>query len=240
MYDHMQAAAKHLAKSTTGNDVACSASYGLQYIQRWRALQGNYCNSSSVPTVPSPSTSPTVSSTVDCYAHPEADISACSTRNLVLSSSLDFLGEKDSGITGLPNPKAGSIQLACERTADPKSFLRGRLQSNEGSRMWMVQAPHFVLDPAASSIYHRMQQACTSDRRVQHPVLVITRVDPENAFHNLEGVISVFAALAVLQQEIPKQVFQQGLEVGIQHAGASIPSSSWVAWHTYPLATALG
>lgn len=210
----MQAVTKHLPKSTPASSTTCSAGYGLHYIDRWRALQGTYCNSSNTAAPPSPGSTATVSSTVHCYAHPEADISVCSTRNLVVTSSLDFLGAKDSGIPGLPNPKSGSVQLACEQVGDPRIFLRGRLHSNEGSRMWLVQAPNFISGPATGNVYERMQQACSPSSRVQHPVLVITRVDPENAFHNLEGVISVFAALAVLQRDIPKQAFQQGLEVG--------------------------
>jgi hypothetical protein len=124
--------------------------------------------------------------------------------NLVLQSSTAFLGKRD-GIAGMPNPAAGSIRLSCKRTAEAKDFLRGRLQSNEGSRMWLVQAPQFDV-PA-----EEQQRACSAGNIVQHPVLFLMRVDPENAFHNLETVVSVFAALATLQ--LPSQEYDSGLEV---------------------------
>eukprot|EP00878_Enallax_costatus_P040353 GHUV01046526.1.p1 GENE.GHUV01046526.1~~GHUV01046526.1.p1 ORF type:complete len:260 (-),score=51.97 GHUV01046526.1:42-821(-) len=212
----MQAAWKHIARSDTASTPACSADYGIKYIQRWRALADVYCNSSE-PDVQQPGSPLAVRSTVECYAHPEADINVCSARNVVTTSSLDFLGAENSGIRGLQNPKPGSIQLVCQRTSDPRAFLRGRLDSNEASRMWLVQAPEFISSSvtADTATYERMQQSCSPSRRIQHPVLMITRVDPENAFHNLEGVVSVFAALAVVQQQVPKQIFQRGLEVGL-------------------------
>lgn len=238
-YVLLQAAEKYTAKTDNSNQ--CPADYGSGYIERWRALQGYYCNGSrSAPASSIPGSPPDVSSTVTCHAHPEADISVCAARNLLLSSSLDFLGTKDSGIHGLPNPKQGSILLACQPTHTPQRFLRGRLQSNEGSRMWFVQAPGYVSDTAtAGSTYGRMTQACSPSRRVQHPVLMITRVDPENAFHNLEGVVSVFAALAVLQQQVPKQLFHQGLEVGSDWdvQGYLRCKDTWGAkssWHNTP------
>jgi hypothetical protein len=46
---------------------------------------------------------------------------------------------------------------------------------------------------------------------VRHPVLLLMRVDPQNAFHNLETVLSVFTALAVLQLQ-PRQL-ARGLQV---------------------------
>lgn len=213
----IQAALKHLARSDTAGTADCSAHYGMNYIHRWRALAGVYCNNSK-PAVQHPGSVPAAPSTVDCYAHPEADISVCSVRNVLLASSLDFLGAENSGIHELPNPKPGSILLACQYTRDAVTFLRGRLQTNEGSRMWLVQAPKFVSSSTAADAvtYERMQQSCSPSRRIQHPVLILTRVDPENAFHNLEGLVSVFAALAVVQQQIPMQAFRQGLEVGMQ------------------------
>ncbi|KAF6258335.1 hypothetical protein COO60DRAFT_1133520 [Scenedesmus sp. NREL 46B-D3] len=73
--------------------------------------------------------------------------------------------------------------------------------------MWLVQAPQFDV-PAAEQ-----QRACSQGRVVQHPVLFLMRVDPENAFHNLEAVVSVFAALATLQ--LKPQHYLGGLEVVI-------------------------
>lgn len=158
---------------------------------------GTYCNSSAADTGSG--------STITCHAHPEADISTCLLQNMVLQSSSAFLGSKD-GIPGLPNPAAGSIRVSCNRTGDPKAFLRGRLHSNEGSRVWLVQAPAFGVHAA------EQQRFCSPDTVVTHPVLFLMRVDPENAFHNLEMVVSVFAALAALQ--LPQQLFWPlGLEV---------------------------
>jgi hypothetical protein len=196
----MQLAARHLATSETASTPSCSADYGEQYLRRWNKLQDSYCNSSST----SEALSAGSSSSVTCHAHPEADLTTCVARNLVLQSSAAFLGRKD-GIAGLPNPAAGSIRLSCKQTADAKAFLRGRLQSNEGSRMWLVQAPQFNV-PAAEQ-----QQACSTGRIIQHPVLFLMRVDPENAFHNLETLVAVFAALATLQ--LQPHVYSGGLEV---------------------------
>jgi hypothetical protein len=197
----MQLAARHLANSDDASTPACSADYGEQYLRRWNKLQDTYCNSSAASAA---AAAPSTSSSVTCHAHPEADLATCVARNLVLQSSTAFLGKKD-GIAGLPNPAAGSIQLSCKQTAEPKAFLRGRVQSNEGSRMWLVQAPQFDV-PAADQ-----QRACSAGRTVQHPVLFLMRVDPENAFHNLETVVSVFAALATLQ--LQSQQYAGGLEV---------------------------
>lgn len=199
----VQLAARHLATSETASTPSCSADYGEQYLRRWNKLQDSYCNTSSSSSAAETQTS--TSSSVTCHAHPEADLATCAARNLVLQSSTAFLGSKD-GIAGLPNPAAGSIRLSCKRSADPKAFLRGRLQSNEGSRMMLVQAPQFNV-PAAEQA-----RACSEGHTIQHPVLFLMRVDPENAFHNLETVVSVFAALATLQ--LQPQQYNGGLEVG--------------------------
>jgi hypothetical protein len=73
--------------------------------------------------------------------------------------------------------------------------------------MWLVQAPQFDVPAAAAD----QQRACSAGRTVQHPVLFLIRVDPENAFHNLETVVSVFAALTTLQ--LQPQQYAGGLEV---------------------------
>lgn len=141
---------------------------------------------------------------MQCYAHPEADLSTCLAQNLVLSSTKAFLGSTPHS-SELPQPQPGSIQLSCNKAVDPAAFLRGRLQSNEGSRAWLVTAPSFI--PPSS----QTQAACSGPHAVLHPVLFVLRVDPQNAFHNLETVVSVFAALAVLQLE--PQHLQHGMEV---------------------------
>jgi hypothetical protein len=81
--------------------------------------------------------------------------------------------------------------------------------------MWLVQAPQFNV-PAAEQ-----QRVCSEGRIVQHPVLFLMRVDPENAFHNLETVVSVFAALATLQ--LQPFTYNGGLEVRlVPSAGAAV------------------
>jgi len=141
---------------------------------------------------------------VQCYAHPEADLSTCLVQNLLVTSTQGFIGSTPHS-SELPQPASGSLQLACNVTAPAKSFLRGRLQSNEGSRAWMVTAPQFG---TASS---RLQHACSGPQVVSHPVLFVLQVDPQNAFHNLEAVVSVFSALAVLQ--LQPQYLRYGIEV---------------------------
>lgn len=192
----LQVAATHI--STDGQDVACLKNYGQQYLGRWNKLQDTYCNTTAGAH------SDTYISHVQCYAHPEADLSTCLVRNLLLTSTTAFLGSSPHS-SELPQPSTGSIRLACNRTADPTTFLRGRLQSNEGSRAWLVTAPSFE---AADS---QAQHAC-SGAAVAHPVMFVLRVDPQNAFHHLETVVSVFAALAVLQ--LDQSHLSHGLEVG--------------------------
>ena len=127
-------------------------------------------------------------------------------RGLLLTSTTAFLGSSSPHASELPQPHPGSIQLACNRTADPATFLRGRLQSNEGSRAWLVTAPSF------GGLQQAQQASCSGAEAVAHPVLFVLRVDPQNAFHNLETVVSVFAALAVLQ--LDQSHFSHGMEVG--------------------------
>uniref|UniRef100_A0A383V844 Uncharacterized protein n=1 Tax=Tetradesmus obliquus TaxID=3088 RepID=A0A383V844_TETOB len=222
----LKLATRHLVTSETASTPSCSADYGEQYLRRWNKLQDSYCNTSLSSSAAETQTS--ISSSVACHAHPEADLATCAARNLVLQSSTAFLGSKD-GIAGLPNPAAGSIRLSCKRTADPKAFLRGRLQSNEGSRMMLVQAPQFDVRAAEQA------RACSAARTIQHPVLFLMRVDPENAFHNLETVVSMFAALATLQ--LQPQQYNGGLEVVI--ADDRVPGYFSAVWrrlsHPHPL-----
>jgi hypothetical protein len=56
---------------------------------------------------------------VACHAHPEADISTCLARNLLLRSTTGFIGASPSR-SELPQPAAGSVHLACNRTAPPQ------------------------------------------------------------------------------------------------------------------------
>lgn len=192
---------KVAAKQTRNGDedAACHKDYGQPYLDRWRKLQGTYCNSSS-------STTAAASSHVQCYAHPEADLSTCFARDLVLTSTTAFTGSTLHS-SELPQPRPGSIHLSCNRTTDPSRFLRGRLQSNEGSRAWLVTAPAF--GPASA----KLQAACSGPQAVAHPVLFVLRVDPQNAFHHLETVVSVFSALAVLQ--LDPHHLTHGLEVRV-------------------------
>lgn len=181
--------------ASAAQDATCLKDYGQQYLDRWRKLQGTYCNSTAEPRT---------GSNVHCYAQPEADISTCFARDLILTSTNSFIGNSPHN-SELPQPQPGSIHLSCNRTADPATFLRGRLQSNEGSRAWLVTAPTFGV---ASS---QQQASCSGPQAVSHPVLFVLRVDPQNAFHNLETVVSVFSALAVLQLE-PRHL-THGIEV---------------------------
>lgn len=198
----LKVAAKHTR--TDAADAACQKDYGQPYLDRWRKLQGTYCNSSS-----SSSTTADASSHVQCYAHPEADLSTCFARDLVLTSTTAFTGSTPHS-SELPQPRPGSIHLACNRTTtDPSRFLRGRLQSNEGSRAWLVTAPAF--GPAST----KLQAVCSGPQAVAHPVLFLLRVDPQNAFHNLETVVSVFSALAVLQ--LDQHHLTHGQEVRVAH-----------------------
>jgi hypothetical protein len=188
---HCLQVASKAAASAAAQDAACLKDYGQQYLARWRKLQGTYCNS-------------TAGSHVQCYAHPEADISTCFARDLFMTSTNSFIGNAPHS-SELPQPQPGSIHLSCQRTQDPATFLRGRLQSNEGSRAWLVTAPAF------SSPSSQEQASCGGPQAVAHPVLFLLRVDPQNAFHNLETVVSVFSALAVLQLE-PRHM-THGVEV---------------------------
>lgn len=199
----LQVASKHT--STAGDEAACLKDYGRQYLERWRRLQGAYCNTTTAG--PAQSYPVALHSHVQCYAHPEADISTCLAQNLVLTSADAFLGSKPHQ-SELPQPNSGSIQLSCSRAVDPAVFLRGRLQSNEGSRAWLITSPSFV--PGNDQV----QGLCSGPQAVSHPVLFVLRVDPQNAFHNLETVVSVFAALAVLQLE--PQELRHGIEVCVQ------------------------
>ena len=63
--------------------------------------------------------------------------------NVLLPSTAALLGVRDSGIPGMPNPARGSVRLSCTPTQAPSTFLRGRLSSSEGSRVWLVQAATF-------------------------------------------------------------------------------------------------
>lgn len=189
----MQVSSKYT--STAGQDAACQKDYGQPYIDRWHKLQDTYCNTS---------VDAASSSHVQCYAHPEADLSTCLARDLVITSTSLFIGSSPHS-SELPQPQPGSIHLACNRTANPKSFLRGRLESNEGSRAWLVTAPTFGAGPST------LQAACSGPQAVAHPVLFLLRVDPQNAFHSLETVVAVFAALAVLKLE--PQHLTHGMEV---------------------------
>jgi hypothetical protein len=192
-----QAAARHIdAEHSPAANAACLKHYGQQYLERWRSLQGAYCNSSSAVLQ---------GSHVQCWAHPEADLSTCYVQDLLLTSTSSFLGRHPHS-SQLPQPAAGSIQLACNRTADPKSFLRGRLQSNEGSRAWLVTAPTFKA-PSNTDL----KGPCAGMHVVAHPVLFLLRVDPQNAFHDLETVVSVFSALAVLH--LDPSLLRYGMEV---------------------------
>lgn len=197
----LKLAAKHSTRSDDA-DAACQKDYGQPYLDRWRKLQGTYCNSRSSTT------SAAASSHVQCYAHPEADLSTCFARDLVLTSTTAFIGSTPHS-SELPQPRPGSIHLSCNRTIDPGRFLRGRLQSNEGSRAWLVTAPAF--GPAST----KLKAACSGPQAVAHPVLFVLRVDPQNAFHNLETVVSVFSALAVLQ--LDPHHLTHGLEVRGAH-----------------------
>ncbi|WIA10303.1 hypothetical protein OEZ85_010496 [Tetradesmus obliquus] len=95
--------------------------------------------------------------------------------------------------------------------------------------MMLVQAPQFNV-PAAEQA-----RACSEGHTIQHPVLFLMRVDPENAFHNLETVVSVFAALATLQ--LQPQQYNGGLEVVI--ADDRVPGYFSAVWrrlsHPHPL-----
>lgn len=196
----LQFARKHSgSNSAAADDAACIKDYSQPYLDRWRALQGTYCNASTSDAVSSSS------SHVQCYAHPEADLSTCMVQNLFLSSTIAFLGDTPH-TSELPQPAPGSIRLACNRSSTPSQFLRGRLQTNEGSRAWLVTAPSF------GSPSTQLQRSCSSQQAVPHPVLFLLRVDPENSFHNLETVISVFSTLAVLKLE--PGLLRYGLEVG--------------------------
>jgi hypothetical protein len=191
--EQLQVATK--AAASPAQDAACLKDYGQQYLDRWRRLQGSYCNSTADAST---------GSHVQCYAHPEADISTCFARDLVLSSTNSFIGNSPHS-SELPQPQPGSIHLSCNRTQDPATFLRGRLQSNEGSRAWLATAPAFGVPSS------QQQDSCSGPQAVAHPVLLLLRVDPQNAFHNLETVVSVFSALAVLQLE-PRHL-THGIEV---------------------------
>jgi hypothetical protein len=205
----LKVAAKHAR--TNDADAACQKDYGQPYLDRWRKLQGSYCNSSSSNT----------NSHVQCYAHPEADLSTCFARDLVLTSTPGFTGSTPHS-SELPQPQPGSIHLSCNRTADPARFLRGRLQSNEGSRAWLVTAPAF--GPAST----QLQAACSGPQAVAHPVLFVLRVDPQNAFHNLETVVSVFSALAVLQ--LDPHHLTHGLEVSVRWLALPTSVGHLKAW----------
>lgn len=210
----LKVAARHIPSSKAAqqpDDAACLRDYGQLYVERWRALQATYCNSTTTP-------SSTASSHVQCYAHPTADLSTCLARNLLLTSAAAFLGgEGTPHSSELPQPAPGSIQLACSRTTDAPSFLRGRLSNNEGMRAWLVTAPSFGLPQHASTAGTQVQQSCSGAHAVAHPVLFLLRVDPQNSFHNLEAVVSVFAGLAVLQLDAAH--LRHGMEVGSSLAG---------------------
>jgi len=189
----LQVAHEMLGSTETASTATCSADYGDQYVQRWAKLKDTYCGSANESF-----------SSVTCSAHPEADLSACIAHNVVLSSK-DLMGRK-SGSHSLPNPLPGSLKLSCKQTQDPEQFLRGRLNSNEGSRIWLRDAALFDVPES------EQRSACSDGALlVQHPVLVIMRVDPDNAFHNLEAISTMLAALQVLQ--LPSEVLKSGLEV---------------------------
>eukprot|EP00775_Hariotina_reticulata_P010945 gene10945-11099_t len=184
---------KMVGSSDSASNEACSADYGEQYIKRWARLKGTYCGGTNQSY-----------SSVTCHAHPEADLSVCKAHNLVLSSK-DFMGRK-SDSHSLPQPFAGSVKLSCKQLQHPGQFLRGRLNSNEGSRIWLRDAARFDVPEL------EQRSACSDEALVvQHPVLVIMRVDAENAFHNLEAISTMLAALQVLQ--LPSEALKAGLEV---------------------------
>jgi hypothetical protein len=121
-----------------------------------------------------PGRAPPRGSSVRCNAHPAADLTTCLATNLVLDAAA-FVG-RGGAAGGLPGAARGSVRLGCIATEPVAGYLRGRLK-NEGPRRWLVNAAAHV-PPAA------VDAACGGPRAVRHAVVLLTRVDGANAFHN--------------------------------------------------------
>lgn len=192
---------KRAARRGDSPELSCTSRYGAQYIERWRHFSSQFCQSDgSAPGTPG--------STMYCSAHPASDLSACSGHNIILNS-IAFMGPKTP--RELPSPMNGSVLMHCQNVQQSQSYLRGRTQK-DGLRQWLQDAPQMI---AAEQLKNLCSPNATSV--IQHTVLFLMREDTTNAFHNLEHVISVFAALAVL--ELGPASFRQCLQVNRLHAG---------------------
>jgi hypothetical protein len=180
-------------------DGNCLSEYGDGYLERWRRLHGDYCVEGANPD---PDKKTGTYSKIQCYAHPAVDLSACFGQNLVVDSTA-LLGLPSS--TSLPSPSPGSVRVACTPNLE-KGFLRGRLH-NEGMRKVLI-------DALANTTVAEVGQACSGQEAVQHAVLLTMQRDRNNPFHNLEHVVSLFAALATLS--VPAASLQEGLEASMQ------------------------
>lgn len=184
----------------------CSSRYGAGYLARWRKLSGDFCgdssSSSSRIVVADAAAEQAPSSWVRCYAHPAKELTGCVAANMIIDSAalMGTSRQEDA----LPQARPGAVRLGCQAVPDDAAqpFLRGRLR-REGMRRWLVQARAAAPAPPAA-----MQASCggASTLLVRHPVLLLLRLDEYNAFHHLEFVVSLFAALAVMQQVLPGRI----------------------------------
>lgn len=233
----------------------CDSRYGQTYLARWRGTGREVCTAAGGgnegPTPP-----PT--SRAFCASHPGAELTACVLRNLVLSDSGAFMGTDlvppGTVPSVLPAGTPGSVQLACRlfdgaggdsssgqsSNKSSEALLRRRL-GQDGFKQWIRAA--FPQDDEDEDQGGATQgvgaeqvvaSACTGrglgGAAIERPVLLLSRVDGLNAFHTLEGLLSVFSALAVAAPEMRRAGILAGGQEGEEQEGDGEAGTGKPSW----------
>lgn len=202
----------------------CDEHYGAAFLQKFADSRRVLCSAEG--STSSSSGAPGPSSHVACHAYPYRNFGlACKSRNLVLNATA-FMGvptppgEKEH-YRYLPGGIPGSVKLDCQLPHIPKhleaaawslGFKGAALNSslppgldNFTANLARERTPWFT-SAAARAAPGDIDAACRAPSgggggggAVQHPVMLVSRLDPTNPFIHSQSVVQAFLTLAALQ-----------------------------------------